>query len=56
MDELNELVEQALASQSIDMTETKDFNEIRAQIIEREFNREVRRSVRSLERDYFPYK
>jgi len=56
MDELDKLISDAIEQQSVDMTTTTDWNEVRSEIIEREFNREVRRSVRSLERDYYPYK
>lgn len=56
MDELESLIQQAVKEQSIDMTVTQDFNVIRNEIIEREFRREIRRSIRSLEQDYFPYK
>ncbi len=56
MDELEKLIAGAIEQQSVDMTTTTDWGEIRSEIIEQEFNREVRRNIRSLERDYFPYK
>jgi hypothetical protein len=56
MDELEKLISDAIEHQSVDMTTYTDWDDIRSEIIEREFSREVRRHVRSLERDYFPYK
>ncbi|ALA46485.1 hypothetical protein BF2512_28 [Dickeya phage BF25/12] len=56
MGELEKLISGAIEQQSVDMTTSTDWDDIHSEIIEREFNREVRRNIRSLERDYFPYK